>query len=733
MSNSNLRILFRLVTRLYRAEGFYGIYRRLILLTHGYQLDHKRYKGIFSETFINNVNNYSNILYAIREKFRALIYKKILLNHKNQVFIYLDEGCNIFTSLFCNEVRIRGWGFKNGKIATPINLRLKINNEYVDFSREIRLDVLKNLGSKIEDQKIGFVASCTLKKYFNIIKIQYLNNENKWKTSYAKLLFNVTNQKFSVKRKKLNYAEIKKKRRLFLDEQIKSIKNHISMIDENLHFEIHIKNADDYKGLKITLDSLDAQIYKKFSIHINEGDALKIDRNLIAGHCINPSLPKNLNIFWMAIPAGYVLELNALYEFFNAYIGDTEADLIYADEDYLVGESYANPFYKPDWSPDYLETFNYIGDIAIYRPGKVDLKYLLNNSYDFVLRYTELTNNVLHIKKVLGGGPTLPGSISLRSNEENVAALNGRLKRTNRQGNAKVNPEFYGSYFFNINLREKPLVSIVIPTAGKVTNLAGASKDLICNVVTEIFSKSTYADIEVIVVDGGELLPSQVQLIQKFGCRRILHSNEKFNYSNSCNIGANIATGEILIFLNDDIEIITPSWIEGIVAQFEKPHVGVVGCQLLYPNGLLQHVGVVHNKGCPDHVMDGMLSGVSGYFYSVSGVRNYQAVTGACQAVPKKLFFDVGGYSEDLAVCFNDTDLCMKIARHSKYVVYDGGIKLIHMTSQSRSSSAPLNIDEINLYQEKWKYETVEDPFYNEKNLSILRPTFEPEVNLDTP
>jgi GT2 family glycosyltransferase len=732
MSKSNLRILFRLIERVYRVEGFTGVYRRLLALTNGQQLNHKKYEEIFSDLFIVNFNNYTNSLYNIKKKLRAWKQRIIIWKTKDNIFLHIDEGGDIFTSLFCNKGSIKGWAFKGGVIATPINLRLKINNEYVEFSRVSRPDVGINIGTELKDEKIGFEASYTLKKYFNIINIQNINNKNKWESSYTKILFNIANRNFFLK-SKLNYGEVRKKRLAFVNEQISSINNHISLIDTNLHFEIYVKNVESYKELKITLDSLDAQIYKNFSIHINNDSLKKLDPNFLDKHKINPPQLKNLNVFWMAIPSGYVLELNALYEFFNAYIGDPQADVIYADEDYLIDGSHTNPFYKPDWSPDYLETFNYVGDMAIYRPGKVELKFLLkNNSYDFVLSYTELTNNILHVKKVLGGGAALPNKISFEDNEENIRALNERLKRTNRSGNAQVNPEFYGSYFFNINLRETPLVSIVIPTAGKVANLAGVDKDLICNVIEEIFSKSTYTNIEVIVVDGGELLPSQLEFIHKFGCRRIQHSNKKFNYSNSCNLGANIASGEILIFLNDDIEIITSSWIEGIVAQFEKPHVGVVGCRLLYPNGLLQHVGVVHNKGCPDHVMDGLDSGLSGYFYSVSGIRNYQAITGACQAVRKKIFFDVGGYSEDLAVCFNDTDLCLKIASRSKYIVYDGGISLVHMTSQSRSSSAPLNLEELNLYQDRWRYETIEDPFYNEKNLSILRPTFEPEVNLDT-
>jgi hypothetical protein len=115
---------------------------------------------------------------------------------------------------------------------------------------------------------------------------------------------------------------------------------------------------EDKMETMFCVNRLNNQIYKNFSIHINEESLHKIDRNLIEVYSINPSLPKNLNVFWMAIPSGYVLEINALYEFYNANICDPKADLIYADEDYLVGKSYFNPFYKPDWSPDYLETFN---------------------------------------------------------------------------------------------------------------------------------------------------------------------------------------------------------------------------------------------------------------------------------------------------------------------------------------------------------------------------------------
>jgi GT2 family glycosyltransferase len=246
-------------------------------------------------------------------------------------------------------------------------------------------------------------------------------------------------------------------------------------------------------------------------------------------------------------------------------------------------------------------------------------------------------------------------------------------------------------------------------------------------VIRQIRDKSTYKNIEIIVVDNGDLSPTQVRMLAEAECKRITYSDPVFNIAKKLNLGVSIANGELLLLLNDDIEILTPSWIERLLEHFEKPHVGVVGAKLLYPNEQTQHVGVVQAFGNPDHVRRRFPRNDAGYFFSTCGVRNYSAVTGACMMTPASIYRDVGGYSDELAVSFNDVDFCMKVRLKGLWVVYTPSAELIHMESLSRVVS--LDMGELEWFHQRWAAELVSDPFYNGGFLTVEPPTFVPCVN----
>jgi GT2 family glycosyltransferase len=211
-----------------------------------------------------------------------------------------------------------------------------------------------------------------------------------------------------------------------------------------------------------------------------------------------------------------------------------------------------------------------------------------------------------------------------------------------------------------LDLKRSPLVSVVIPTAGRTVKVGERRIDLIENVIRQIRERSTYGKIEIVVIDNGDLSSDQLSVLAEARCKRITYSDPVFNIAKKLNLGASIANGEMLLLLNDDIEIVTPSWIERLLEHFEKPHVGVVGAKLIYPDERTQHVGVVQPFGNPDHVRQRFPRNDAGYFYSTCGVRNYSAVTGACMMTPANIYREVGGYSDELAVSFNDVDFCMK-------------------------------------------------------------------------
>ena len=268
-----------------------------------------------------------------------------------------------------------------------------------------------------------------------------------------------------------------------------------------------------------------------------------------------------------------------------------------------------------------------------------------------------------------------------------------------------------------------PLVSIVIPTAGKVANIEGRAVDLIDNCVASILEKSTYHNVEFVVVDNGDLRGDRAEKLRQRGCKMVTYSELTFNVAKKLNLGAAAANGDLLLLLNDDIEPLTPDWIERMLEHFEKPHVGVVGAKLLYLNGTTQHVGVVLNSGNPDHVRRLRPRDDIGYFFSTCGVRNFTAMTGACMMTRANIYRKVGGYNEDLPVSYNDVDYCLRVLEQDLTVVYAPQAELTHFESQTRMPR--LDRYEIEYFAKKWASKVITDRFYNENCLTVAPPTFE--------
>ena len=426
--------------------------------------------------------------------------------------------------------------------------------------------------------------------------------------------------------------------------------------------------------------------------------------------------------------AGDVLSPHALYAFAAEINARPEADIVYADEDTIddTGRR-SRPFFKPDWSPDYLETFNYIGFAACFRCGLIDAAVAFECFYDVVLRATEKAKSIRHLRRVLYHRPPAHRVSSRRDGgERDRRALQGRLHRTMRSGTVLAGGNG-GPCALDVEVPRGKLVSIVIPTAGRTRPINGKPLDLIVNCVSQIRNETCFDATEIIVVDNGDLSDDQLRFLRDAGCRMRTYTDSHFNVAKKINMGAEIAKGDILLLLNDDIGVISSDWLRRMLQHFEKPHVGVVGAKLLYADGTIQHAGVVHNRGNPEHVRRHFPRDDLGYHFSTCGARNFSAVTGACMMTRTDAFRQVGGFTEEFSISFNDVDYCMKVRSLGLYVVY-APVELFHYESQSRH--AVLDMQELYLYRQRWARQTVVDPFYNENFLSMGPPTFEPEVSL---
>jgi O-antigen biosynthesis protein len=499
--------------------------------------------------------------------------------------------------------------------------------------------------------------------------------------------------------------------------ELPGILQHIETMLYRPIFRIFIY-GDDASGYPRTFASIEKQIYQHWTVDDLDWTAHE-----------RAALRVGDDVYVLCLRAGDVLGELAFYEFASAINADPAIDMVYGDEDVLEsGTSRSNPFYKPDWSPDTLESLNYLGPAACFSGAIADAVWAdARGPYDFALRATEKVSRVAHVRAILcHRQSSADAPVSPEASRADIDALNGRLARTGRSG--IVTPAINGFACYNMTVKSPaPLVSLIIPTAGQTVDIGGRNVDLIMNCLSSIERKSTYKNLEFVIVDNGDLGDERSNLLRARGCKLITFKEKKFNVSKKLNLGASIASGEIFLLLNDDIEPHAADWIERLLEHFEKSHVGVVGAKLLYPDLTLQHVGVATNLGNPEHPRRMHSADDRGYFFSTCCVRNFSAVTGACMMARADVYRRVGGYNEALAISFNDVDFCFKIRELGLTAVYAPRAQLIHFESQSRSPV--LDVAESEYFHERWAHMLTSDPYYNEENLEVLPGSFEVKHN----
>jgi O-antigen biosynthesis protein len=241
----------------------------------------------------------------------------------------------------------------------------------------------------------------------------------------------------------------------------------------------------------------------------------------------------------------------------------------------------------------------------------------------------------------------------------------------------------------------------------------GAHTTLVHHCVRSIVETSTYDDYEIVCVadtsTGGDVLADLLAMGR--GRVRIVPYDQPFNFADKINVGALASDGDHLLLLNDDMEIVTPDWIERMVMYSSQPEVGAVGAKLLFGDGRLQHVGVMVRELSPGHVYRGFGGDHGGYANTVRVAGNYLAVTGACLMTRRALFDEVGGLSTRFPLSFNDVDYCLKVRTRGKRVVYDPDTVLYHFESSSRCPD--VSEWELQLLGQRWRQVAWDDPYDN--------------------
>jgi glycosyltransferase involved in cell wall biosynthesis len=434
-----------------------------------------------------------------------------------------------------------------------------------------------------------------------------------------------------------------------------------------------------------------------------------------------------------------LLAYDALFWIVAAINEHPQAQLLYSDEDKIddAGTRTA-PYFKSDWNPDLILSHNMFSHLGVYKStlmrsvGGFKLGLEGSQDFDLVLRCSEQVEpaHIIHVPKVLYHWRAHPGSTALASSEKNYAILAGKvaieehLKRKRVQ--AQVSILDIKMYRVRYHLPEpQPLVSLIIPTRNGL--------HLLRQCLESILTKTQYKNFEIIVVDNNSDDPeclAYLSSLQDQKVVKVLRDERPFNYSQLNNSAAKLAKGQYLGLINNDIEVISPLWLEEMVGLAMQPDVGAVGARLWYPNHTLQHAGCVLGiLGVAGHAFRHLGRNDPGYFGRAQVIQSLSAVTAACLVIKKSIFDEVNGLDEvNLKVAFNDVDFCIRVRDAGYRNVWTPYAELFHHESATRGiENTPAKQErfsnEVNYMLTRWKDALAHDPAYN-LNLSLAHEDF---------
>lgn len=400
-----------------------------------------------------------------------------------------------------------------------------------------------------------------------------------------------------------------------------------------------------------------------------------------------------------------VLRPHALHAMVAHLQTQPDVELLYSDEDKLLsGDAFGDAFFKPGWSPDLLLSWNYIGHLVMMRRSLAESAggfregFDGSQDHDLLLRASELTPTVAHVADMTYSWRKVPGSAALSVDYKPAAAEAGKravedaIQRRGMAGHVTIGPHPF-MYQTRYAIRGTPSVGILIPTRDRV--------DLLRLCIASVRGLSTFSHYSITIVDNGSKKPETLEYLRSCGHQVVRH-DAPFNYSELINLGAAAIDADHLLLLNNDIEVISPDWIEALLEHSQRPEIGAVGARLLFPNGTVQHEGIVCGRG--------RIAGNVHLGWPV--VRETSAVTGACLMTRMSAFREVGGFDTTLAVAFNDVDYCFRLRRRGYRVLFTPHAELRHHESASRGRLNP--VDDAATFTARWgSTDHIDDPYLN--------------------
>ena len=503
------------------------------------------------------------------------------------------------------------------------------------------------------------------------------------------------------------------------------------------------------------VESVKTQTYANWELCLSDGSGMssplasvleqmeKTDHRIkVISHARSLKIAENTNAALAAATGDFIAFLDhddqlapdALYECVKALNHNPDTELIYSDEDKISmsGKNYFEPQMKPDFNLDLLRTVNYICHLLVVkrdlleRVGEIRAEYDGAQDYDFVLRCIEKTDKISHIPKVLYHWRSHENSTAENPESKKYAfeagkrAVQAHLERLGISASVEYG-EFPGLYRVHYHRSSDPLISILIPNKDHIEDLDRC--------IQAIEKRSSYRNYEYIVIENNSVEEKTFQyyreLEQQNSKARVVYWKDIFNYSEINNFGARYAKGDYLLLLNNDTEIINEDCLEELLSYCMREDVGAVGARLYYEDDTIQHAGVIVGLGgVAGHCFVQQRRGATGYCHRIICTQDYSAVTAACMMVKKSVYEQVGGFSKELAVAFNDIDFCMKVRKAGYLIVYNPYAELYHYESKSRGlEDTPEKVARFNREIETFKSRWPEilkngDPYYS-PNLTL--------------
>ena len=505
---------------------------------------------------------------------------------------------------------------------------------------------------------------------------------------------------------------------------------------------VPVFNAEP-RYLELALDSVRDQIYQHWELCIADDcstndrtvsflrqyakkhDRVKLTRLKKHGHvagATNAAIDMADGQFLAFLDHDDELTPNALLEVVQVLQDDPDADLIYSDHD-ILGEDglFYGPSFKPDWSPDLLLAYMYLGHLKVYRAdllkslGGLRAGFEGAADYDLALRFVELTDRVRHIPQILYHWRAVASSMAHSSETKPYSFLSGEravqqaLERRHISA-AAVHPQFaqasrVGIYKLDFHDAVSEPVTIIIPTRDKC--------ELLKACLESIESRTTYRPYEILVVDNNSRDSETLDYLNSISHRVVrFNTPAGFNFAEITNFAVSHVSSEYFLLLNNDTEVISPDWLGEMMGYARLPEVGAVGAKLIYGDGRIQHAGVIMGvHGLTGHACQPLPNDQAPIEYAMVA-RNYLAVTAACMLTRKSVFTEVGGFNAaDLGVGWNDVDYCLRLHERGYRIVMNPHALLYHYESQSRGDDK--NDHEIDYMKTNWRHYIAADPYFN--------------------